>query len=92
MRERLETIFLVRIVVGLILSVGIFVFDWRILVLLVLVSIWFLPLYLEAVFFVLLYTTLYSGNSTLSGLMPTGVILALVCGVTYVRRRLRLTV
>lgn len=92
MRERLETIFLVRIVVGLILSVGIFVFDWRILVLLVLVSIWFLPLYLEAVFFVLLYTTLYSGDSTLSGLVPTGVTLALVCGVTYLRRRLRLTV
>lgn len=92
MRERLETIFLVRIVVGLILSVGIFVFDWRILVLLLLGSIWFLPLYLEAVFFVLLYTALYSGNSTLSGLVPTGVTLALVCGVTYVRRRLRLTV
>lgn len=92
MRERQETIFLVRIAVGLILFVGIFVVDWRILVLMTIASIWFLPLYLEAVFFVLLYTALYSGNPTFSGLLPTGVTLVLVCGVTYLRRRLRLTV
>jgi hypothetical protein len=90
MRTKTEKIILIRAGLFCLFFLGMFVCDWRILMLVLACAMWYFPPYIEAIFLVSFYGVIYANTrDLLTGMIPTILCAVLVWAVARLRGGLR---